>query len=93
MSLRPKARARLLTAGAALAAAAALVATSPAPAGVTAAPAPSAPAHGYTPGSRDDAQNAMLQSRLDAALAKQATGKASALAVTTVYYDASRAPS
>jgi snapalysin len=35
----------------------------------------------------------MLLARLNAALARQATGKASALAVTTVYYDASRAPS
>jgi snapalysin len=86
----------------AVAATAAALATGAALASVpaTAAPAPDSrpeQAAGYLPDGRDAAQNARLQSVLDQALrlAKQreATGKSSAQAAVTVYYDDSGAPS
>ncbi|GAB3597764.1 snapalysin [Angustibacter peucedani] len=97
MSIRTRARTtRLLTAAAGVAAAAALVATSPATSATSAVPTshPQRADQGYTPGSRDDAQNAQLRKQLAQALATQkAQGSKKSLAVTTIYYDASNAPS
>ncbi len=100
MSIRSAAhRARLITAAAAVAAAAALAAAPGTGSATAAAPHPTShPASatsGYTPGSRDDANNARLREQLAAALRQQRAdgGKRSSLATTTIYYDASNAPS
>jgi snapalysin len=96
MTIRSHVRARLTAAVAGLASLVVLGAAAPS---TSATPAPrtdalGAPTSSYLPGSKDDALNTRLSRQLAQALANERHGRTSnRLLATTVYYDASQAPS